>query len=236
VIGFGCVIGDEGQYRRWALPGIETIAEEDTVIAVRRDQDCIFAAYNDILDELGAREDLEAVVLLHQDLEIADPGFMAKLRAALASGNVAIAGVIGGCGTGGKPWWQCERIVGSFGWDWLMDPAREAIFDPATFWVEYGMREGPVDVVDGCLIALSGWAARSLRFDEALAPGFHGYDIDICMQARSNGYGVRVADLHIVHHNDAALPDAVEFAEACVAVRRKWGEPADVAKVTELAF
>ena len=38
----------------------------------------IFRSYNLILDKVAEREDLEALVLLHQDTEIVDPGFCAS--------------------------------------------------------------------------------------------------------------------------------------------------------------
>ncbi len=227
MIAFACVVGDEEQFNRWAVAGIDTVREPDTVIAVRRDQTSIFSAYNEMLAELGARDDLEAVVLLHQDVEIVDADFMSKLRAAVARPRVAVVGVVGGREPTdrGGPWWQSQEVVGCFGWDWLMDPEREQLYDPGSFWVEYGRREGEVDGVDGCLIAMPAWAARELRFDEQLAPGFHGYDIDICLQALEAGHKVWVADIHVMHHNDAALPDAAEFEAAYKALRMKWAEP-----------
>ena len=51
----------------------------------------IFRSYNLILDAAAAREDLEALVLVHQDAELADPDFCAKLRRALADPDVGVA-------------------------------------------------------------------------------------------------------------------------------------------------
>ena len=36
------------------------------------------------------------------------------------------------------------------------------------------------------MIVLSPWAVRNLSFDERVA-GRHGYDVDICLQARAAG-------------------------------------------------
>jgi hypothetical protein len=52
--------------------------------------------------------------------------------------------------------------------------------------------------VDG-LIAMSSTAIRQLRFDEECFTGFHGYDIDIGIQAKSAGLRVVVADLDVFH-------------------------------------
>ena len=43
---------------------------------------------------------------------------------------------------------------------------------------------GEVDSIDGFVMVLSLWAVRNLRFDESLGK-LHGYDFDICMQAKA---------------------------------------------------
>lgn len=44
-----------------------------------------------------------------------------------------------------------------------------------------------MEMVDGCILVLSPWAVANLRFDEERYSGFHGYDADICFEARSQG-------------------------------------------------
>jgi GT2 family glycosyltransferase len=223
VFAFGLVVSSEQQLERYALPGIRLAAGPDPVVLVRREQDCIFAAYNSLLEEALELDDLEGVVLLHQDLEIVDGEAIPKLRRAFADPSVGVVGVVGGVGVRAMGWWFSERSKGAYGWDWLLDPEREEIFDPASFWHAHLQRSGEVDAVDGMLMAISAPAARELRFDERLAPGFHGYDTDFCFEARRQGWRVRAEAIDVVHHNPADLPDREEFVRAHVAFAGKWG-------------
>jgi len=220
---FGCVISDEEQYARYALPGIRLAAGEDPWLIERREQDCIFRAYNSILEEATANAELEGVILLHQDLEITDPHALDTLREAFADPQVAIAGVVGGVGVRGMGWWFSDDRYGAYGWDWLLDESREDRFDPGLFWLGNVEREADVEAVDGMFLALSPTAVRELRFDEQLHPGFHGYDTDICFEARKRGFRVQTRRIDVVHHNLSDLGDRREFINAHVAFGTKWG-------------
>jgi glycosyl transferase family 2 len=213
VIAYGCAIADEVEYATCALPGIRQAADPDSVVVEKRGQRCIFAAYNEILDEVRERPDLEAVALLHQDTEIADRRFAAKIREILADPLVAIVGAIGGKKVLGLAWWQ------GLGKGRVAAPRIEA----RGLRAEAGVRTGVVEAVDGLLLVLSGWAARELRFDENLGPGFHGYDVDICFQARARGRKVMVGDLEVIHHAARGFTNDFEgWVRADIAFRRKW--------------
>jgi GT2 family glycosyltransferase len=227
VFAFGCVLSSEEQYENYARPGIELAGGPDPWVILRRDQTCIFSAYNSILEEACARADaeegLEGVILLHQDLTIADDRVLDTLRRSFAAPDVGIVGVVGGTGVRGMGWWFSDERYGAYGWDWLLDPEREELFDPASFWSANTVREADVEAVDGMFMAFSPGAARSLRFDETLRPGFHGYDTDICFEARKAGWRVRVEEIDIVHHNLSDLEDREHFIDAHVAFGAKWG-------------
>ena len=59
-----------------------------------------------MLDRAARSEELEALVLLHQEVEIADPGFCAKVPARFEDPDVAVVGVAGGDGR------ALDRLVG----------------------------------------------------------------------------------------------------------------------------
>jgi GT2 family glycosyltransferase len=223
---FGCVLSSEEQYEAYARPGIELAAQSepgDPWVLLRRDQDDIFSAYNSILDEACADDDLEGVILLHQDLTIADERALETLRRAFSEPRVGIVGVVGGIGVHGMGWWFSDQRFGAYGWDWLLDPAREDLFDPASFWLSHTERTADVEAVDGMFMVLSAPVARELRFDEALCPGFHAYDTDMCFEARKAGWRVRVEDIDVIHHNLSDLDDREHFVEAHIAFGTKWG-------------
>lgn len=213
MIAFGTAIASEAEYRSFGLPGIRRVAEPDSLILARAGDGSLQAAYNRILDEAGAHRELEALVLLHEDVEIADPELMWKLRRRIAELDVAVVGVIGARGVRSLAWWEADCL------------GRVA----APAFVSTGVIEHPadlpqdVDVVDGLFMALSAPAARRLRFDEAFADDFHGYDVDLCFQARALGLRVVVDDLAVIHHATWAPRFGEEWVRSAVALKRKWG-------------
>jgi len=207
MIAFASCIADDAKFRRHVVPGLQLVAEPDALIIEASAEESIFGAYNEVLDAVADREDLEALVLLHEDVEITDSQFCAKLRAQLADPDVAIVGVIGARGVSGLEWWAA---------------------DPRGYVVEtrgaadFGRGVHEVECVDGLLLILSSWAVRNLRFDEQRFSGFHAYDLDICFQARAAGRKVVVADLLVTHHTKGGYGDRAEFAQADGLWRAKW--------------
>ena len=77
MIAFGCAITDHELYHRCAEPGIKLVAESDSKIIPIGSSGLgtasIFRNYNLLLDEAAKLDDLEMLVLIHQDAEIVDP-------------------------------------------------------------------------------------------------------------------------------------------------------------------
>lgn len=84
-----------------------------------------------------------------------------------------------------------------------------------------------VDIVDGCLLVLSRWSVKNLSFDEATFSGFHAFDADICMQARSSGRRVVVADIKAFRHTKGGFGNVRNHQASDEAFRRKWNIPQD---------
>jgi hypothetical protein len=223
MIAFGSAINAPEVYERFAKRGIDAVAEPGAAVFAFRATSSIFRSYNLILDRAAARDDLEALVLVHQDTEIVDPAFCAKVRQELRDPDVGIVGCIGATGVRSIAWWEGSVTWASFihrygelgggdlpGFSWPTG-------DRAPF-----ARTGEVDVVDGFLLVISPWVARNLRFDESLG-SLHGYDVDFCLQVRAAGRKVVTADLHAVHHHSLELVgDPEGWVEAHVRVAEKW--------------
>jgi hypothetical protein len=223
MIAFGCPITDRGLYDRYAEPGIRLASEPDSELLARDSVGSIFRSYNLLLDLVADRDDLEALVLVHQDAEIVDPDFCAKLRRALRDPEVAVVGCAGAIGVRSIAWWQGSVTWASFthryeelgggeipGLTW--DP------DETPSWAQ----TGEVDTIDGYVIGLSPWAVRELRFDESLG-ALHGYDFDLCLQARAVGKKVVTEDLRVIHHHSLDLIGDVEgWIAAHIKVAEKW--------------
>lgn len=211
MIVFGCPVTDRAKYSRFAEPGIELAREPDSAVLLRHDAPSIQEAYNSILDEAAQRPDLEAVVLVHQDVELRDERLGEKLRASLRDPLVAVVGAVGSHDVRSLESWSHGFVGG----------VRAPALVGATV-VGGAPAAGPVESVDGLFMALSPWAVRNLRFDERFAPVFHGYDVDFCFQARERGRRVVVTDLDVVHHADLDFFDRRTFVPAYVMWHRKW--------------
>jgi len=94
VIAFGSAITDPESYRRYAQAGIRLAAEPDSEVFANAPAGSLFRGYNLILDMAAARDDLEALVLVHQDAEIVDGEFCRKLRAALSDPDAGVLGCV----------------------------------------------------------------------------------------------------------------------------------------------
>jgi hypothetical protein len=85
MIAFGCPITKPEVYRTCAEPGIRRVAEPDSEVYALEAVGSIFQSYNRILDTAASREDLEALVLVHQDTAI-DEGSGARRHDDAVSG------------------------------------------------------------------------------------------------------------------------------------------------------
>jgi Glycosyltransferase like family len=228
MIAFGSSMTSPEIYERWAKRGIELATEPDSSVLSFQGSGSVFRTYNLILEKAAAFDDLEALVLVHQDAEIVDPGFCAKLREALRDPDVGVVGCLGAIGVRSIAWWE-----GSLTWASSVYRYGEAGGGelPASAWngdeTPPYVRTGEVDTLDGCLLALSPWTARNLRFDESLGQR-HGYDFDLCLQVRAAGRKVVTADLKVVHHHSLHLvTDNEPWVAAHVRVAEKWDADED---------
>jgi hypothetical protein len=223
MIAFGASITRLDVYRACAEPGIRRAAEADSVVYDLPSIGSIFRSYNALLDRAAAQEDLEALVLVHQDAEIMSPDLCATIRAALADPDVGVIGCVGAIGVRSIAWWEASVTLASFinryeehgggdlhsfSWDWEEAPPYA--------------RAGEVETLDGFVLVFSPWAVRSLRFDESLG-AFHGYDLDYCLQVREAGRKVVTADFRAIHHRPLEmLPEPHEWIDAHIRVAEKW--------------
>lgn len=219
MIVFGTSIIDPEAYRRRAAPGIRAAAEPGSAVYAFAAVGAVCRSYNLLLDAAAARDDLEALVIVDEDVQIDDPELCAKVRAALSDPAVAVAGWMGATGVRGIAWWEGDISCG---------PVRQRFHEhgggelAACSWkpVEAPPRE--VETVDGRLLALSPWAVRNVRFDEELSLG-HGYDLDYCLRVRAAGRKVVTAPFRAVHHHPLKLvTDPDLWVEGHIRMAEKW--------------
>lgn len=198
MIVYGCCVGSWGKFTANVIPRVG-----DAEVIALSGQSSIAATYNKILVSLRKRP-VDALVLLHDDLEITDPDAVAKIHA--AAETYALSGVIGSRGDASSLAWWDSGCVGYQMTD--SGPVGSQQFDSA-------------GTVDGSIMILSGRAVQHLWFDERY-PGFHGYDVDLCRQMA----GVGAIDLATHHHTTLGwksdeIRSSWEHADQIY--RDKWG-------------
>ena len=240
MIAIGYSFCNEEQRDTILLPGIHKSISSDEKILIleengKAENASIFPIYNKIIERVRAfnatgQGEVEFLVLLHTDVEIRDLAFVDKVRSILRSmPTVAVIGCEGSDEEGDLHRWNRRN----FGWV------------PSPHFPHFGEdRSGlpPIDekgraeavTIDGLLIILSPWAIANLRFDEENFSGWHGYDADICMQARQKGMRVLVQEFDLIHHTRGGYTGGgyEEFEKANRIFMNKWF-PAPVTPVTE---
>jgi Glycosyltransferase like family len=223
MIAFGASITRPDVYRRCAATGIRLAAEADSAVYELSSVGSVFQSYNTLLDQAAQRDDLEALVLVHQDTEIVDRDFCATVRRTLSDPNVGVIGCVGAIGVRSIAWWEGSVSQASFTHRYDEHGGGEL---PAFSWAWQDAppyaRAGEVDSVDGFLLVLSRWVVRNVRFDESLG-ALHGYDFDFCLQVRATGRKVVTADFRAIHHHPLVpFSDPESWIDAHIRLAEKW--------------
>lgn len=208
MIVFGCAVTDRETFDSLAMPGIRRVAEPDSVILTCHDRESIQEPYNEIMDAAARRPDLEALVLVHQDLELLDDSLLRRARPLLAEPGVGVIGLFGARGAPLYSWTSAKELFG------------RATTPPIDIHHSSGSFE--VEVVDGSLLAIAPWVVRKIRFSEAFAEDFHGYDVDFCCRVRAAGGRVICDDAPYMHHMERPWTDSDAVRRAGWKLARMW--------------
>jgi len=165
-------------------------------------------------------------VLVDQEAEILDGDLCRTLRDSFSDPEVAIVGCAGARNPHSMAWWESEEVFASSRYRCaeLDGEYMAPLLSDGWSSEPRGPEQLPaeVDTVDGMLMALSPWAVRNLRFDESLGPR-HGYDFDLCRQARAAGRKLLVADLAVAQARPlGVVKDPEVWIEAHMRVAEKW--------------
>jgi Glycosyltransferase like family len=190
MIAFATAVSDRRTYTEVALPGIERVADPGALIVSRRGRGSVQRPYNEMMDVAAARDDLEALVLIHQDLELLDDSLPERVRRAFEEPDVGLLGVLGARLSKLHIWLTPERPFG-----YAIGPNPRKLKNPH---ISSGVHE--VDILDGALIVAAPWVVRAIRFDERLSTHFHGYDIDISRRVAAHGGKIVCEDIPCRHH------------------------------------
>lgn len=214
-----CVRATGSQFGEIVAPSLSRVlGDEDVVVTSPGDDRGISAVYNEFVRDARTQNNCEALVLLHDDVEIVDPNFRAKVLAAVREESVGVVGVVGGAELRSIAWWEARRTAGK-------------VFETRGP-IDLGPTRADVDVVDGLMLIVSPKAFLQLSFDEETAPRFHGYDVDFCLQARAAGLRVTVRPIEVLHRTKGGFGDSTAFDETARSICRKW--PAQIRSKTRI--
>jgi hypothetical protein len=223
MIVFGCSITSPDMYRDAAQTGLSLAAEPDSVIIANAAAGSLMRSYNLIMDKAAKLDDVEALVLVHQDAELTDADFCARIRRALAEPDVGVIGCVGAIDVRNIAWWEGSVTWGSFTHRYKEYGGGQ--IDAFTFTEDNHpgyARTGEVDTLDGFILVMAPWTIQNIRFDETLGQ-LHGYDYDFCLQVREAGKKVMTADFKAIHHHSLDLvTDETVWIEAHKRVAEKW--------------
>jgi hypothetical protein len=225
MIAFATAVTDREIYERCAEVGFQLAAESDSEIWASPSIGSIFQSYNALLDRAATRDDLEALVLAHQDTQIFDSDFAARVRTAFRDPEVGVVGCVGAIGVRSIAWWEGSVALASFIHRFDEHGGGDL---PAFSWAwsdapPYA-RTGEVDTLDGFLLVLSPWVVHNIRFDESLGQQ-HGYDFDFCLQVRAAGRKVVTEDFRAIHsHSLQPFSDPESWIQAHIRIAEKWDE------------
>lgn len=212
VIAFVVAVADRQRYAAIAEPAIERVREVDSPVLAVDGGTAPARALNAALDELAGMPDLEAAVIVHEDVVLRDIDTAAIVRRALADPAVAIVGPVGARGVSSLAWWQGTGV------------GRAGTPHSPNGEVYGALPAGVVDALDGIVLGLGPWAVRALRFDLELADDFHGYDIGLCFQARHHGRRVEAIELATYHEHRPLFGDTDGWVRNELRFRRRWFE------------
>ena len=216
---FASALRERHAYRDHAGPGVERAGEGDSEVFAIESTGSICGDYNLILDQVSERDGLEALVLVDEDTEIADPDFCAKVRRALADPDVGLVGCAGATGVESVAWWAARVSAGPVTYRYSEYGGGEIDTFAAT---RAGSPPAEVDTVAGYLLVLSPWAARTLRFDEELAIGV-GFDLDFALRLRQAGRKVVTAELRVIRHKTLKVVEDIDvWVEGHIDLADKW--------------
>lgn len=193
-----------------------TIGVEYELICIDNSENkySIFEAYN-----LGFRRSkYPFICYVHEDVKFHTMGWGIKMIAHMQRPTAGICGLAGGGLVSHVPasWKGNFSYINIIQSDRTGKKASQKVRYPSNVKTTYKN----VVLLDGVLLCMNRHVAEKLRFDESIN-GFHGYDLDICIQSHTLGYNNCVMFDVAVEHFSRGNRDALYFRNL-VQIYHKW--------------
>lgn len=191
-----------------------TVGETFEIICIANTDNrlSIFEAYNQGVEQAHG----EILVFMHDDVVFQTQDWGQIITKCLEDNQTAIAGVLGG------------QLIDETSYSWTSS----GFYSGQVVQVSHGTKTkynhngsnmgNEVVALDGMFLAMRKelFEKQILKWDTVTYDGFHFYDLDICMQAVSQGYKVQVVPIMIEHHSLGAFN--LSFYDSCKAFHQKW--------------
>jgi len=186
----------------------------------RRGAASIASGYNELVERAEARPD-DTLCFVHQDVRFGFDAAALLPRAVDALDDVGVLGFAGSAAqVPGRPWYDCPPRYGGLVQGASGAPLRFGACSPRPD----GLAVAEVHTLDGLALAVrAGTFAAIGGFDEG-CPGWHGYDLDLCLRARRAGLRNYVLD-QPVHHLASGTEDH-DHRRSLEWMAARWSEAA----------
>ena len=175
------------QWQRWCLP------VKRQYYANFPENIGMVPAYEHLYESLRLAEPV--IAFMHDDCEIHDPDWPAKVEAEFADPKVAVVGLGGALGLGDPELYKVPYNLNQL--------ARKDYFSNQTDFEVHGQRETGsrnVAVVDGFFMAIRTSFLGEIGGWSGFPYTFHMYDAYICLKALELGYRIRMTGISCTHH------------------------------------
>lgn len=192
----------------------KTVGVEHEIIIIDNSQNqySIFSAYNKGLE----KSSYPYVCFIHQDVKFITSKWGEKLITHLSDSKVGVVGIAGG------------KIATKTPSSWSISGRRMNIVqhrhkgEPLHIRKPLNFSETrlPAIVIDGVFLSMRRDLFKEIKFDESFS-GFHGYDYDICIQAKVAGYSNYVVyDILLEHFSEGT--QTKQYYINLINIAKKW--------------
>ncbi|MBC7887148.1 MAG: hypothetical protein H7Z13_04615 [Ferruginibacter sp.] len=172
-----------------------------------------------VYNQLAAEARFDILCFVHEDVIIHTTGWGESLEKLLANKEIGLVGISGAVYKSKypAPWSACDqslyRTHSIQHFSGRPQPVTININPASTQWAE-------VAVIDGVLMATRKSVLKEYAFDEKLLTGFHGYDMDYCLQVGQRYKLVVTYELLLEHLSSGNFNE--NWITASFKIHRKW--------------
>ncbi len=161
------------------------------------------------------------ICFLHEDILFLESNWGLELKNIFENNeNIALVGVAGATYKSKIPsTWSC--INNKFLVKNYIQHYKKINKNKDIFFSNFTSDASEVVFVDGLFMCITDVLNKKILFDEELIKGFHGYDFDLCLQAKSNNFKIVVSkNIQLEHFSEGGIN--FDWYKTYRALCKKW--------------